>query len=223
MSISFNDFIDVITNYSSMFLMGIKTTLLLSLIGVACGIVLGLILTFFRLSKSKVLRGISKVYLEIIRGTPLMVQVFFVFMATPELTGIKLSPFTAGAIAMSINSAAYVSEIMRSGINSIDKGQMEASRSLGLGYSKTMRYVIIPQATKNILPTLGNEFISIIKETSTLTVIGVTEIMFATKRVQSITYKATPTIIVAAILYFAITFTLSRVIAAIERRMSVSD
>lgn len=223
MKISIDDFTAIFTTYSGMFLTGIKITLLLSLIGITFGIILGLFLTLLRLSKSKILRGISLTYLEIIRGTPLMVQIFFVFFATPELTGLKLTPFMAGAVAMSLNSAAYVSEIMRSGINSIDKGQMEASRSLGLSYGKTMRYVIIPQATKNILPTLGNEFISIIKETSTLTVIGVTEIMFTTKRVQSMMFKATPTIIVAALLYFTITFTLSRVIAVIERRMSVSD
>ena len=222
MNLSSQDFINLYAS-RDLFIGGLKNTILLSIIGIFFGILLGLILTLLRLSKFKVLRGISLTYLELIRCTPLMVQSFFIFMATPELIGFNLSPFLAGAIAMSLNSAAYVSEIMRSGINSVDKGQMEASRSLGLGYGKTMRYVIIPQAIKNILPTLGNEFIAIIKETSTLTIIGVTEVMFATKRVQAVTYKATPAIIAAMAIYFIITFTLSRVVAAFERRMKVSD
>lgn len=222
MNITINDFLELQT-FSKILIQGIYNTLALSLLGIFFGIIIGLFLTFLRLSNFKILQYISLVYLEIIRGTPLMVQVFFIFFTTPELLNIKLSPFNAGAIAMSLNSAAYVSEIMRSGINSIDKGQMEASRSLGLNYSKSMQYIIIPQAIKNILPTLGNEFIAIIKETSTLTVIGVTEVMFATKRIQSITYKATPIIIVAMVTYFIITFTLSRIISIIERRMKVSD
>ena len=222
MNISINDFLELQT-FSKIFFQGIINTLALSVVGIFFGIILGLFLTLLRLSKIKIFQYFSLVYLEVIRGTPLMVQVFFIFFTTPELFNIRLSPFNAGAIAMSLNSAAYVSEIMRSGINSIDKGQMEASRSLGLNYSKSMQYVIIPQAIKNILPTLGNEFISIIKETSTLTIIGVTEVMFATKRIQSITYKATPIIIVSMITYFVITFTLSRIIALFERRMKVSD
>ncbi|MDL2310644.1 amino acid ABC transporter permease [Peptostreptococcaceae bacterium OttesenSCG-928-C18] len=222
MNLSISDF-SKLWDSRDLFITGLKNTLLLSVIGIFFGILLGLILTLFRLSKFKVLRGFSLTYLEIIRCTPLMVQAFFIFLATPEIIGFRLSPFYAGAIAMSLNSAAYVSEIIRSGINSVDKGQMEASRSLGLSYGKTMRYVIIPQAVKNILPTLGNEFIAIIKETSTLTIIGVAEIMFNTKRAQAASYKATPAIIVAMILYFVITFTLSKIIATIERRMKVSD
>ena len=209
--------------YKSMFIQGIINTLLLSIIGVFFGIIIGMVLSLLRLSKYKILRGISLTYLEFFRCTPLMIQVFFMFFATPELLKINLSPFYAGAIALSLNSGAYVSEIIRSGINSIDKGQMEASRSLGLGYGKTMRYVIIPQAIKNILPTLGNEFIAIIKETSTLTVIGVAEVMYTTDRVKASTWVSTPPIIVAMVIYFVITFTLSKVIAIFERRMKVSD
>ncbi len=208
--------------FKYMFITGIKTTLLLSLIGIFFGILLGMILSLFRLSKFKVLRAIALAYLELFRCTPLMVQVFFIFFV-PQTIGFRLTPFFSGAIAMSLNSAAYVSEIIRSGINSVDKGQMEASRSLGLGYGKTMRYVIIPQAIKNILPTLGNEFIAIIKETSTLTVIGVTEVMYTTDRVKASSYEVTASILVAMAIYFTITFTLSRVVATFERRMKVSD
>ncbi|HHX68745.1 MAG: amino acid ABC transporter permease [Miniphocaeibacter sp.] len=222
MNLSIENFL-ALQKFIPMFLQGIKNTLLLSLIGIFFGIILGMILSLFRLSRFKILRGISLTYLEFFRCTPLMIQVFFIFFATPELFGIRFSPFYAGAIAMSLNSAAYVSEIIRSGINSVDKGQMEASRSLGLSYGKTMRYVIIPQAVKNILPTLGNEFVAIIKETSTLTVIGAAEVMYTTDRVKASSFQSTAPIIVAMAIYFVITFTLSRVIAYFERRMKISD
>lgn len=222
MNLSIENFL-ALQEFIPMFLQGIKNTLLLSLIGIFFGIILGMILSLFRLSRFKILKGISLTYLEFFRCTPLMVQAFFIFFATPELFGIRFSPFYAGAIAMSLNSAAYVSEIIRSGINSVDKGQMEASRSLGLSYGKTMRYVIIPQAVKNILPTLGNEFVAIIKETSTLTVIGVAEVMYTTDRVKASSFQSTAPIIVAMAIYFVITFTLSRVIAYFERRMKISD
>ncbi|QQK07098.1 amino acid ABC transporter permease [Miniphocaeibacter halophilus] len=222
MNLSIENFL-ALQEFIPMFLQGIKNTLLLSIIGIFFGIILGMILSLFRLSRFRILRGISLIYLEFFRCTPLMVQAFFIFFAPPELFGIKFSPFYAGAIAMSLNSAAYVSEIIRSGINSVDKGQMEASRSLGLSYGKTMRYVIIPQAVKNILPTLGNEFVAIIKETSTLTVIGAAEVMYTTDRVKASSFQTTAPIIVAMVIYFVITFTLSRVIAYFERRMKVSD
>lgn len=206
-----------------LFLEGLKNTVTLSLLGVLLGIVLGTVITLFRLSNNKGLRGFAKAYVELIRCTPLMIQVFIVYFGFTAGFHLKISPYNAGLIALTINSAAYVSEIMRSGIESIDKGQFEASRSLGMNYAKTMRYIILPQAIKNILPALCNEFVAVIKETSTLTVIGVHETMFNTNRVKASTYMPIAPLIVAFFIYFVLTFTLSRAIAALERRMKVSD
>lgn len=206
-----------------LFIQGLKNTVLLSILGVLLGILLGTLITFLRLSKNKGLRGFAISYVELIRCTPLMIQVFIVYFGFTAGLKIKITPFNAGVIALTINSAAYVSEIMRSGIESIDKGQFEAARSLGMNYAKTMRYIILPQAVKNILPALCNEFVAVIKETSTLTVIGVHETMFNTNRVKAATYMPIAPLIVAFFIYFVLTFTLSRAVSALERRMKVSD
>ena len=137
--------------------------------------------------------------------------------------GMSMDGFLAALIAVSLNSAAYVAEIIRSGIQSIDKGQWEASRSLGLSNRQTMRHIILPQAIKNILPALGNEFVTLIKETAVASTIGVADLMYASKIVQSTSYQAFNPLIIVAVIYFIITFTLSRLIGALERRLSRSD
>ncbi len=139
------------------------------------------------------------------------------------MLGLDLSAFLCGAIALVLNCAAYIAEIIRAGINAVDKGQMEAARSLGLSHSQAMNKVIMPQAIKNILPALGNEFITVIKESSIVSVIGVSELMFNAQKVQGASFDPFTPLLLAAVAYFILTFTLSRVMNVVERRMSVSD
>lgn len=206
-----------LTEYGSFFITGAKYTLILSLLSVVFGIIIGGILALMKISKNKIAKAIATVYIEFIRGTPLLVQLYIIFLA------FDLESITAGIIALSINSAAYVAEIIRSGIEGIDDGQMEASRSLGMSHWTGMRYIIIPQAFKNILPVLGNEFIAIIKESSIISVIGVAELMYSTNNVRAATYQNIGPLAVVAIIYFIITFTISKLMVRLERRLSVSD
>lgn len=215
--------IELLVKYKSYYLLGIKITLLLSLFSLVIGTTLGAILSILRLSKSKILSFISTAYIELVRGTPVIVQIALVFFGSYVLTGVNMDKFLAALIALSLNCAAYVAEIIRSGIQSIDKGQTEASRSLGISSSQTMRYVILPQAIKNILPALGNEFITLIKETSIASTIGVADLMYASKIVQSSSFQPFDPLIIVAITYFIITFTLSRLVGLFERRLAQND
>ena len=214
-----------LTDYGSFFITGVKYTLILSIVSVFFGVIIGSILALMKISKNRVLKFLATVYIEFTRGTPLLVQLYIIYVLTPNTLDIssKTMKIIAGIIALSLNSAAYVAEIIRSGIEGIDEGQMEASRSLGMSYWMSMRYIVIPQAFKNILPVLGNEFIAIIKESSVISVIGAAELMFSTNNVRAATYKVVEPLAVAAILYFVITFTISKLMIRLERRLSVSD
>lgn len=150
---------------------GIKITILISLIGVALGSILGAFVALMKLSKIKIISWIASIYIEILRGTPMLVQVFIVFFGITAALGLDISALVCGTIALVINSSAYIAEIIRAGITAVDKGQMEAARSLGLNYRQTMKSVIMPQAIKNILPALGNEFVTLIKESSIVSTI----------------------------------------------------
>ena len=211
-----------LSRFGTSFLEGTGVTVSISL-------VIGIIICMAKISKSKVLRAISSIYIEVLRGTPLLVQIYIVWFGLPQL-GIRFpmlfgipSEFIASAFALSVNSGAYVAEILRSGIQSVDNGQMEASRSLGLNYWSTMRYIIIPQAIKNILPSLANEFITLVKESSIISVIGVVEIMRTADIVKNAAFRALEPLIVAAAIYFVITFTLSRLVGLLEKKLSVSN
>ena len=153
----------------------------------------------------------------------MLLQILIMYAGSKMFFGIDLSPFASAIIAIALNSAAYVSEIVRAGIEAVDKGQMEAARSLGMKKSTAMMLIVIPQAVKNILPAIGNEFVAIIKESSMASVIGVNELMFAGKVVVGSTYLGLEPYIVAAGFYFIMTFTLGRIISLIERRMKKSD
>lgn len=214
------------------FLEGAKITILLAIITIIFGVMFGVLLALMRISRNPILKAISATYIEFIRGTPIMVQLFIVYYGLsnmgikfPEIPvlGSNFSDLMAGAIALSINSAAYVAEIVRAGIQAVDKGQMEAARSLGLNYSISMRSVILPQAIKNILPALGNEFIAIIKESSIVSIIGIHELMYNTDTVRGNTFKPFEPLIITAVVYFVITFTLSTAVRAFERRLETSD
>lgn len=211
------------TKYGSFFLKGIGNTILVSIVGVVLGALFGAIIALFKLSKFKPLRWLASAYIEFLRGTPLLVQVFLVYFGSTAVLGLDISALICGMIALVINCSAYIAEIIRAGINAVDKGQMEAARSLGLSYGQTMKSVILPQAIKNILPALGNEFVTVIKESSIISVIGVSEIMFNAQVVQGASFDPFTPLLVAAILYFVLTFTLSRVMYFFEGRLKVSD
>ncbi|HCY1256418.1 TPA: ABC transporter permease subunit [Staphylococcus aureus] len=218
-----NDDSGFISKYGSFFLKGIKITILISLIGVALGSILGAFVALMKLSKIKIISWIASIYIEILRGTPMLVQVFIVFFGITAALGLDISALVCGTIALVINSSAYIAEIIRAGINAVDKGQMEAARSLGLNYRQTMKSVIMPQAIKNILPALGNEFVTLIKESSIVSTIGVGEIMFNAQVVQGISFDPFTPLLVAAVLYFVLTFVLTRIMNMIEGRLNASD
>ena len=209
--------------YRYYYFTGIKITLLLSFGALVIGTTLGSLLSLARLSKNKILKFIARVYIEIVRGTPMMVQISLVYFGSYALLGMDIDGFVAALIAVALNSTAYVAEIIRSGIQSIDKGQTEASRSLGLTSGQTMRHIILPQAVKNILPTLGNEFVTLIKETSVASTIGVAELMYASKIVQSTSFQPFTPLVIVAVLYFVFTFTISQLVSLFERRLAHND
>ena len=214
--------------YLQYFVDGAKMTLLISLITVIGGSLLGSLLFFmkssnFNIGKIKPLKIIASIYIEIIRGTPMLLQIMIVYAGSDIVFGLDLSALTSAIVAISLNSAAYVSEIVRAGIEAVDKGQMEAARSLGMGKSQAMILVVIPQAIRNILPAIGNEFVTIIKESSMASVIGVGELMFAAKIVTGATYIPLTPLIASAMFYFVMTFSLGRFMNYIERRLKAGD
>lgn len=212
---------NTVWNYWNYFVRGIVYTLIITVFSVFFGFILGFIFAMFRRSKNKVLHGLAVAYIEFIRGTPMMVQVMFVYFGIGEIIQ-NIPALVAGIIAVSINSGAYVAEIIRSGIQAINHGQFEASRSLGMSQKLTMRYVIMPQALRNIWPALGNEFITLLKDSSIVSVIGVTELMYQTQLVQSATYKGAFPLFIAMMIYFILTFSLTRLLNYGERKLNRS-
>ena len=217
-----------IAEYMPYYFKGIKYTLLISFVAVLFGAIFGSLLFYmkssnFHIWKIKPLKILAVAYIEIIRGTPMILQIFIVYAGAEPFLGIDLTALQSAFIAIALNSAAYVSEIVRAGIDAVDKGQMEAARSLGMKKSTAMILIVVPQAIRNILPAIGNEFVTVIKESSMASVVGVGELMYAAKIVQGSTYRSLEPLIVAAGFYFILTFTLGRVISLIERRMKVSD
>lgn len=217
----------LILEYKSLFLQGVYYTVGLSFVSVLLGSILALVLAFFRLSKIKILNILGTLYVEVFRGTPLLVQLFIVkfglydFITAP--TNIQIPDIVLGIIAVSLNSAAYVCEVLRAGIDSVDKGQMEAGRSLGMSHAMTMKLIILPQAIKNILPALCNEFITVIKETSIISYIGVTDLFYTGNSISSLTYRSFESMMSVGFIYLILTFTLSKLVRVLERRLSQSD
>ena len=218
--------------YMDMFLEGLVCTVSLSAMTVLFGFMLALVLALMRMAKFKPLNWVAATYVEIFRATPLLVQLFIVYhvllagldLPTWKIFGfIRFERFIPGVIALSLNSGAYLSEIIRSGIQSIDGGQTEAARSLGMTPWQNMQYIVLPQAIKNILPAIANEFVTIIKESSICYTIGVQEVMSAVANVKAATFSIGEPLIIAACVYFCLTFPTSKVIAYFERRMSRGD
>ncbi len=216
-----------VKDYSQYFINGTISTIVIAILTVLLGVIIGTILALMKISKNRLSKIIASAYIEFIRGTPLLVQISIVYFSVsfPKflLFGIEMNRFIPGVIAMAINSGAYVAEIIRAGIQAVDKGQMEAARSIGFNSTQSMRYIILPQAVRNILPALGNEFVVVIKESSVLSVIGIVELMRSADIVKAAIYKPFEPLIVVAIIYFILTFTLTRVLGFAERRMRASD
>jgi polar amino acid transport system substrate-binding protein len=203
--------------YLGYFIHGTINTIILAVLGVFGGVAGGIAFALMKLGKNPITRFIANAYIEFVRGTPLMVQIFMVYFGTQAI-GINLNAFAAGAIALALNSMAYVAEIIRTGINNVDTGQTEAAQSLGLSESQFMQKIILPQAVKNIIPALGNEFISVIKESSTVMVIGVGELMFNTSTVQGASFRPFLPLLIASAIYFVLTFGLSRLLNFVESK-----
>ncbi len=210
--------------YLPTYLNGAITTIELSIIGVILGFTLGVILALMKTSKLKILNILSSIYIEIVRGTPMLVQIMIVYFGLkkiiPEQFTLLTAPMFLCSLSISLNSAAYIAEIIRSGISSVDVGQMEAARSLGLNQKQAMKKVIMPQAIKNILPALVNEFITLIKESSITYTVGVGELMYAGKSISSGTFELVRPFIFTACIYFIMTFSLSKAMGVLERRLA---
>lgn len=222
---------EVFQKYGSMFGQATWITVCLSVVTIVFSILFGSLFAFMKISKNRLLKTISTIYVEFIRGTPLLVQIYMVFYCLPllgikypsiEIMGTSFDRMFSGSLALVINSTAYVCEIVRAGIISIDKGQTEAARSIGFNKVQTMLYIIFPQAFKNILPALANEFISVIKNSSQVSVIGLAELMYVTNTVRSISYKQFEPLIIVSVIYFILTFIVSTVVRKTERKLSVS-
>lgn len=207
---------------------GARMTLYLSLLGIFFGTLIGMFVGMARSQRYnnvgfRAIHGVLTFYVELMRGTPFLVQLYLVNYGAPLFLDINIPEFLAGIAAISLNSGAYVSEIFRAGIQSIDKGQIEAGRSLGLTWWQTMRHIVLPQAVKRSLPPLGNEFITLIKESSIVSVIGVQELVFKGRIVSSSTYAPFESLFMVAMLYLVMTWITGRLVLALERRLKSGD
>ncbi len=211
----------IVDNRWKFFVEGLETTLLISLFAVILGFLLGIIAAFGKLSRFRVPRWLANIYIDIIRGTPTMVQLFIIYFVI--FGPIDIDRRIVAVIAFGINSGAYVAEIIRGGILSINKGQTEAGRSLGLTHWQTMMYIVMPQAIKNIIPALANEFIVLVKETAVVGYIAKIDLMAAALKVQSLTYDFTVPLISVAIIYYVIIKILTFFINMLEKKLRKSD
>lgn len=213
---------DIIWNYREFYITGIWVTLALTLVGYIGGVFFGVFLGLAQTSKNKLIYWPAKIYVDVFRGTPMLVQIYIIHLALiPTLFGQSYGWFISGAAALVLNSAAYNAEIFRAGIQSIDKGQMEAARSLGLTHSQAMRKVILPQAIRRMVPPLGNEFITLLKDSSLVNVIAATDILYASKMVVGTYSRVWEPYLFAAFLYLIMTFIVTKVISYIEHRFSI--
>lgn len=213
----------LLVKYYPVYLSGLWGTLWISAVTVLFGVLLGVLVALMRMSRFKLLRGISKAYIEVLRGTPILLQLYFFWIGLPKLVPFELSDTQCIVAALAVNASAFISEIIRAGIGAVDKGQWEAARSIGLSESHVMTHVIFPQAVKNILPALCNEFISTVKGTSLASVFFVGELMTSFKTVQSATFLALQSLTIVGVIYFVLNFVLSRLLGVLERRLTVSD
>ena len=222
--------IQIFTEYYQYFLRGTRTTILISLITVFCGAILGCLVALIRISNCKPLQAFSKLYITVIRGTPMLVQLYIVyyqlsFIQYPSGTiwGVDMERAIPCVIALSLNSAAYIAEVFRAGIQAVDVGQLEAARSCGMTSAQAMRFIILPQAIKNILPAIGNEFITMVKETSIIQYLGISDLMYNNGIVITATYNPLPCYYISAILYLLLNIILGKGINIFEVRLKRNE
>ena len=215
--------LDLWLKYYPVYLSGLWGTLWISAVTVLFGTVLGMFIALMRMSKCKPVTWLAGIYIEILRGTPILVQLYFFWIGLPKIIPFELSNTACILVALIINASAYIAEIIRAGIGAVDKGQWEAAMSSGLSSRNIMQHVILPQAVKNILPALCNEFISTVKGTSLASVFFVGELTTSYKTVQSATFLALPSLVIAGIIYFTVNFILSKLLKILERRLMASD
>ena len=215
--------LDLAVSALPLLFLGAGVTIKITALSVGFGIIIGLFVGIARISEFRLLRLSAAVYVDFLRGTPLLVQIFLVYFALPVVTGQHMDPFLAAISACSINSGAYIAEIFRAGIQSVDNGQMEAGRSLGLSWAQTMRYIIVPQAFKRVIPPLGNEFIALLKDSSLVSVIGFEELTRRGQLIIARTYGSLEIWTAVALIYLIMTIAISRLVAYLERRFQVSD
>ena len=208
----------VLKDYSGLFVQGIGFTLLLAFIAVTFGTIFGTFVALLKMGSNKIASFIGTAYIELFRNTPLLLQLYIFMFLLPEI-GINLSPFAAVSVGLVLNTTAYISEIIRSGIQSVDHGQTEAARSLGLNHVQTLRMVVLPQAMRNILPALANEFVTDIKETSLASTFFVGDLMTTYRTINGATFLTLEPLFIAGVIYFILSFTLSKLVAYLERRL----
>ena len=218
--------------YGAFFVQGVEYTLMLAIVSVSLAVIPAMLLALMRLSRNKVVKTMSGAYIAVFRSTPMLVQLSIIYfglfgvISIPRVTilgFVDLSRFIPGVVALALNSSAYVAEIFRAGILAVDAGQMEAARSLGLSKWQGMKLVVLPQAIKNVLPALANEVVTMVKESSICSMLGMAELMFGAKAVASTTYISLAPYTLAALIYFCINYPASKAIEAVERRMRRGD
>lgn len=219
---------DFMADYQQNYWLSLGVTLEISVLVVIFGTILGAVLYFFKSSgfhigKVRPLNWIACVFIEVLRGTPVLLQVMIAYSGSKMFLNLSFSPFTAAALALSMNASIYIAEDIRAGVQSVPKGQIEAGRSLGMTKLQVLRNITIPQAIKTVLPAFGNEFVAIIKESSMASTIGVAELTFTSKIVQGATYSPLAPLIVSAAFYFVLTFILGRTVGFFEKRHKLAD
>lgn len=214
-------FMDYIIGVTPYLIKGIQLTFIITVIGVFIGFIIGTFAGMGRLAKNKFVFWISTIYVEVIRGTPILVQILFLYFGVSDLLNLDLDKISASIIAIAINAGAYVAEIVRGGIQAIDKGQTEAGRSVGLTSAQTMRYIIWPQAFKQIIPPLGNQFIISLKDTSLFSAIAVHELLYMGKQYAASTFTYFEPYLMVGIFYLIITIPSSIILRKVERRLDV--
>ena len=200
--------------------MGLKLTLQMTILSLVLAVIVGMITCLFSISKVKPLNWISGIYLSLIRGTPLMVQAFFIYFGITGALGIRITSFSAAILVLCLNAGAYLSEIFRSGIAAVNKGQMEAARSLGLPYGVAMRKIILPQAIRIVIPSVLNQFIITLKDTSILSVIGCGELMRQGQLIVARNYESIKTYAIVAVMYYVVVVVLTKIFQLVERRLA---
>lgn len=214
----------LLEKYYPVYLQGLWGTLWISAVTVLCGTILGVLVAIMRMGRSRLFQAIAGGYIEILRGTPILLQLYFFWIGLPKLLPfIELSDTQCIVVALVINASAYIAEIIRAGIGAVDKGQWEAARSVGLTEVHMMTHVIMPQAVKNILPALCNEFITTVKGTSLASVFFVGELMTSYRSVQAATFLAMESLTIVGVIYFLLNFILSKLLRVFEWRLTASD